>query len=295
MYKKTNYNIMKIYRKYITNGLMPLNEISRKKEWDLQNKVNFIENITKGYYFNPIILEKAINTTYILDGIQRIKTICDYINSIFTINDINFSDLPQGDKEKFLETSVDIVIYKDISINERIYLYKKYNNGNLEDFDCFNLNCVWDDMIITNTILNQSLFKYHFPNIGINSYNVLIKIYMLMNDYTSLTDMDIWNFTHNKNPKIGVNLNESIEALIKSISQLNEVISIDNKFIHEVNNSENLIPMLFMYVYNNLSCINTLEINNKLNNNVEILNNIMNDYNKTNIDIQLKILSDILD
>lgn len=295
MYKRANYTIMKLYRKFITSGISPVDEISRKVGWTLEEKRNFIRNILAGSYVSPIILDKTDNSYTLIDGLERSKAICDYINEIYDVDGLIFSKIDEKRKNEFLGTVLDVVIYKNLSIKEKISLYKSYNKGNLVDFDLFNLSCSWDDMILTNTILSQSLFKYHLPSLEINPFDVLIKIYLLIEDNNNtLTDKEIWDFTHKENPSISKEI--SINKLVKSIALLNEVISIDNLFIREVDNVENMLPILLVYIYKNIDTdnINTILINEKLNNDIDGLNVLMQNFCKADMSLQYQIIGDIL-
>lgn len=295
MYKRANYTIMKLYRKYITSGISPIDEISRKVGWTLEEKRNFIRNVLAGNYVSPIILDKTDNSYTFIDGLERSKAICDYINEIYDVDGLIFSKIDEKIKNEFLGTVLDIIIYKNLPIKEKISLYKSYNKGNLVDFDLFNLSCSWEDMILTNTILSQSLFKYHLPSLEINPFDVLIKMYLLIEDNNNtLTDKEIWDFTHRENPSISKEI--SINKLVKSIALLNEVISIDNLFIREVDNVENMLPILLVYIYKNIDTdnINTILINEKLNNDIEALNMLMQNFCKADMSLQYQIIGDIL-
>lgn len=295
MYKRANYTIMKLYRKVITNGISPVEEISRKVGWKLEEKRNFIRHILAGNYVSPLILDKTDNSYTFIDGLERSKSIADFINEIYDVDGITFSKYPEKQKNEFFSTVLDIVIYKGLSVTEKISLYKAYNKGNLVDFDLFNLSCSWDDMILTNTILSQSLFKYHLPSLEINPFDVLIKIYLLIEDNSNtLTDREIWNFTHKENPSISKDI--AINKLVKSIAILNEVISIDNLFIREVDNVENMLPILLVYIYKNIDTenINTILINEKLNNDINSLNMLMQNFCKADMSLQYQIIGDIL-
>lgn len=295
MYKRANYTIMKLYRKFITSGISSVDEISRKIGWTLEEKRNFIKNVLIGNYVPPIILDKTDNSYTLIDGLERCKAICDYINEIYDVDGLIFSKIDEKKKNEFLGTVLDIVIYKNLSITEKISLYKSYNKGNLVDFDLFNLSCSWDDMILTNTILSQSLFKYHLPSLEINPFDVLIKIYLLIEDNNNtLTDKEIWDFTHRENPSISKEI--SINKLVKSIALLNEVISIDNLFIRKVDNVENMLPILLVYIYKNIDTdnINTILINEKLNNDIDGLNVLMQNFCKADMNLQYQIIGDIL-
>lgn len=296
MYKRANYTIMKLYRKFITSGISSVDEISRKVGWTLEEKRNFVRTALDGNYISPIVLDKTDNSYTFIDGLERSKAICDYINEIYDVDGILFSKIDEKKKNEFLGTVLDIIIYKNLSVKEKIELYKAYNKGNLVAFDLFNLSCCWDDMILTNTILSQSLFKYHLPSLEINPFDVLIKIYLLIEDNNNnLTDKEIWDFTHRENPSISNQI--VINKLIKSIALLNEVISIDNLFIRKVDNVENMLPILLVYIYKNIDTenINTILINEKLNNDVDGLNVLMRNFCKADMSLQYKIIGDILD
>lgn len=296
MYKRANYTIMKLYRKFITSGISSVDEISRKIGWTLEEKRNFVKTALDGKYISPIVLDKTDNSYTFIDGLERSKAICDYINEIYDVDGMLFSKIDEKKKNEFLGTVLDIIIYKNLSVKEKIELYKAYNKGNLVAFDLFNLSCCWDDMILTNTILSQSLFKYHLPSLEINPFDVLIKIYLLIEDNNNnLTDKEIWDFTHRENPSISKQI--VINKLIKSIALLNEVISIDNLFIRKVDNIENMLPILLVYIYKNIDTenINTILINEKLNNDVDGLNILMRNFCKADMSLQYKIIGDILD
>lgn len=297
MYKKANYTIIKLYRKFITNGISKVQEISRKVNWDLDEKRRFLESVLNGAYIQPIILDKTNNEYTLIDGTERCLAISQFIGDMYDVNGVVFSKMEEGDKNTFLNSSVDIVVYKDLSVKERIELYKSYNKGNLEDFDLFNLSCPWDDMIVTNTILSQSLFKNELPSLDINPLDILIKTYILIEDDESKLNINnIKDFM--KKQRKSISKKVSIHKLIKSISLLNEVISIDNLFIRNIDNIENMLPILLVYIYNNIDNgnidINAILINEKLNNDINSLNVLMQNFSKADMSLQYQIMGDII-
>jgi 5-methylcytosine-specific restriction endonuclease McrA len=111
----------------------------RGEVWKDDMKVRLIETILLGYALNPIwvIIKKDKDEELVLDGKQRLTTICDFMNNKFVLTDIISKELQD---EKLVGNLVGKV-YKDFpgNIKSKIRDYEisvnKYGPELLEDHD----------------------------------------------------------------------------------------------------------------------------------------------------------------
>lgn len=72
----------------IDKGLIKFDHYLQREEnqWNRKTKSLFIDTILRGYIINPIIVIKDNKILSIIDGIQRLSTIRDYINNQFALS-----------------------------------------------------------------------------------------------------------------------------------------------------------------------------------------------------------------
>ncbi|MGZ5507441.1 MAG: DUF262 domain-containing protein [Limisphaerales bacterium] len=88
----------------------------RKLVWRLAHKVDFIKTILLGYPFPEIFLSRGkidldtmTSRSSIVDGQQRMNSICEFIDGKFSVEEKNFNELSAPEKESFLKYEIAII------------------------------------------------------------------------------------------------------------------------------------------------------------------------------------------
>jgi len=118
--------------------------IQRKEVWGIVQKSNWILTLIKDVPCEGPLLEEAENDTYLLlDGKQRILTICSFIEDGFALSpkmldkefrgtvlvDKKFSELPEDIQSRILECSIPITIVNPLTDEERDELFYLRNQA----------------------------------------------------------------------------------------------------------------------------------------------------------------------
>lgn len=91
----------------IDKGLIKFDHYLQREEnqWNRKTKSLFIDTILRGYIINPIIVIKDNKILSIIDGIQRLSTIRDYINNQFALSKdmdiLEYYDIDSEQMESF--------------------------------------------------------------------------------------------------------------------------------------------------------------------------------------------------
>lgn len=91
----------------IDKGLIKFDHYLQREEnqWNRKTKSLFIDTILRGYIINPIIVIKDNKILSIIDGIQRLSTIRDYINNQFALSKdmdiLEYYDMDSEQMESF--------------------------------------------------------------------------------------------------------------------------------------------------------------------------------------------------
>jgi len=85
----------------------------RKLVWRVGHKIDFIKTILLGYPFPEIFLsrgkidlESMMSRSSIVDGQQRMSSICEYIDGKFAVDGQTYNQLSASDKESFLKYEI---------------------------------------------------------------------------------------------------------------------------------------------------------------------------------------------
>ena len=170
--------------------------IGSNTPWSNKQKSLFIHSILSGYLINPVCVVKKKNTMfnnfYIIDGKQRISTICNFIGNKFELNefipDIDnislknklFCNLPLKMQKEFLNYNITLYIEEE-NLKENLESYIRYNGGtNLNPIEIFraklgiNINLL-DDIVSHKVFM---LFNLSRKN-PFNYYEMGLYILML--------------------------------------------------------------------------------------------------------------------
>jgi hypothetical protein len=88
----------------------------RKLVWRVAHKVDFIKTILLGYPFPEVFLsrgkidlETMTSRSSVVDGQQRMNSICEYIQGIFPVDGKTYQELSPSEKESFLKYEIAII------------------------------------------------------------------------------------------------------------------------------------------------------------------------------------------
>lgn len=102
-----------------------------------------IETINKGRPLGLIYFVKNSDGTYeLLDGQQRITSICAYLSNDYSINEKNFYNLLDEEKNKILDYKLNVTICKDGTDKEKLEWFETINTGGekLTNQELLNIN-----------------------------------------------------------------------------------------------------------------------------------------------------------
>ena len=90
-------------------GLIKFDHYLQREEnqWNRKTKSLFIDTILRGYIINPIIVIKEGRASAIIDGIQRLSTIRDFINDQFALSK-DMDDITYYDEDENKELTINL-------------------------------------------------------------------------------------------------------------------------------------------------------------------------------------------
>lgn len=128
------------------NGELILSpKYQRNKVWNLNAKSYLIDTILRGYPIPQIFIRQQIDISTrktireVIDGQQRITAIIEYYENLFKIHkshnkefaNLNYSELPDIDKENFLNYNISFEIVK-LKDDSKIYeMFARLNTNNI--------------------------------------------------------------------------------------------------------------------------------------------------------------------
>ena len=125
----------------------------RGEVWKDDMKVRLIETILLGYALNPIwvIIKEDKDEELVLDGKQRLTTICDFMNNEFVLTDIisnelkeligkNYRDFPGNIKSKIRDYEISVNKYGPELLQDKdklmdIYMRLNHSSVQLNKFE----------------------------------------------------------------------------------------------------------------------------------------------------------------
>lgn len=145
---KTTWTIKNLIKEISENNVTFENTVQRTLVWTDEQKSLLIDSILRGYPIPPMYASKdTSNGIYdMLDGKQRSNALYSFINNEFELTDNieavenknneeivikghNFTDLPQEFKDIILDSTIDIIIYDDLTDEEFAEVFRRLNNG----------------------------------------------------------------------------------------------------------------------------------------------------------------------
>lgn len=200
-------------------------KLQRKQgQWSLLQKSELIDSIFRNFPIDSVRAEeltdeKGNKTYYIFDGVQRISTVCSFINNKFALSktlspvtvdgttyDISgkkFKDLEEILQDKITNEEIRIVFFWDLTDDDRRLMFKRQNNGKV-------LTNTQKRTAIESDALSQKVFElasHPFFNKVLTktqikrdiARDIIRETFMLIetnaeNDYTSFRATDIDKF-----------------------------------------------------------------------------------------------------
>lgn len=115
-YRVASREIVELMSRMRQGTLLLKAYFQRNLVWRPAHKRDFIETIIKGYPFpqiflarGPIDVEKMESTQCVVDGLQRLSAIRDFVEGRLTVGGMAFSDLDGKAKEAFLKYEVAVI------------------------------------------------------------------------------------------------------------------------------------------------------------------------------------------
>ncbi len=132
--------VVEVIVKRFEKGQFFIPDYQRDFVWSTDRKCKFIESVMMGlpipYLFG---VQTADGRVEILDGAQRIQTLCQFVNNdlelkkldrLDLINDYFFEELPQEQQNKLLDRSLRMVVLPEtVSKQIRLDMFERINTG----------------------------------------------------------------------------------------------------------------------------------------------------------------------
>lgn len=112
------------------------------EQWTKDQQSCFIDSVMRGIDIPKIIIAENEGTSFVVDGKQRLTTLKKFLKNGMRLsnkvecasedgkyNDNAFDELPEEMQSKIKNTELEVVYYKDCSIDDIKMLFKRYNNG----------------------------------------------------------------------------------------------------------------------------------------------------------------------
>ena len=163
-----DYTIEVLHQKYVNDDLT-IPKFQRKFVWDIKRSSRLIESIMMGLPIPPIFVSTDINNKYlVIDGMQRLKSIFDFISGSFTgggrtnkkrvfrlqgINSKNslslktYDDFNGPDKRKFKNCVIRTIVVQQRDpkndFTSIYHIFQRLNTGGMTLLDQEVRNCVY--------------------------------------------------------------------------------------------------------------------------------------------------------
>lgn len=146
IFETKTYNISE-FTKWQSSGELDLSpKFQRNNVWNDQARSYLIDSILRGLPIPPVFLRQIVDAKInkifreVIDGQQRLRTIIDYYNDVFSIrgpftdkttNGKKYSELPDELKESFLEYEIATQIVKSKSDAVIYDMFARLNTNNV--------------------------------------------------------------------------------------------------------------------------------------------------------------------
>lgn len=253
--------------KNMTAGTIQLTHKLQRKEgqWNNKQKSDLIDSLLRKYPINPTYAIKENSTLYVIDGVQRLSTVRDYINNSFALSkdldpvEVNgiekdiagkkFKKLDEETQEAI--TGAELQIYELIACSEKDVreMFRRQNAGKvlsngqlrvvIESDELSNIICSLAKHPFIQKILTPAQKKKDLDK------DIVREIIMLTEasdeyDFGSFRSKDIDAFIEYYNDNIN---EEKINILKSGLDRLNEAFGDDVKI------KQTSIPMVCYGIY----------------------------------------------
>ena len=112
------------------------------EQWTKDQQSCFIDSVMRGIDIPKIIIAENEGTSFVVDGKQRLTTLKKFLKNKMRLsnkvecaseegkyNGNAFDELPEEMQSKIKNTELEVVYYKNCSIDDIKMLFKRYNNG----------------------------------------------------------------------------------------------------------------------------------------------------------------------
>ena len=237
----------------------------REGAWNKFQQSLLIHSLLKGYPTNPVYLISENDKQYVIDGVQRLSTISDYINDKFSsskglepieidgntydISGKKYSKLEQPVKDEIMSAqiqAIEISNYDDKDVRE---MFSRLNGGKALNSSQQLTPYMGEDMYdaVSNILSHPFFEKVLSPTQLINSIDLAIAIETLMLSEAS-KDYDFGSFSKADKKKFIMYYNDNVDfdkvTLIKQ--GLNKL---DAAFDNKVNMPKTSISFIIYFCY----------------------------------------------
>lgn len=269
--KQKTRTFQSIYKDVETGKCRFDHKLQRKQnQWSLLQKSELIDSIFRNFPIDSIRAEeltdeKGKKTYYILDGVQRISTVCDFINNkfalsktlepvivdgeIYEVNGKKFKNLEAPLQDKIKNDEIYIIFFWDMDDDDRRLMFKRQNNGkpltNTQKRTAIESDTMSQEVF---ELASHPFFEKVLTKTQIKrdiSRDIIRETFMLIetnaeNDYTSFRATDIDKFVCQYNNGLD---EEKIAFLKNVLDKLNEA------FEEKIKIAYTSLPMIFYAGY----------------------------------------------
>ena len=207
----------------------------RGEVWKDDMKVRLIETILLGYALNPIwvIIKEDKDEELVLDGKQRLTTICDFMNNEFVLTDIisnelkeligkNYRDFPGNIKSKIRDYEISVNKYGPELLQDKdklmdIYMRLNHSSVQLNKFEL--MKPIYD---VFYTSLNEYKDDFFKSPIYLTAKSERGNIESFMIQLLALTEPELPSFSSLTNLSdrwIAANLGLTVCSVEKALSE----------------------------------------------------------------------------
>lgn len=260
--------------KQLDNGNISLSHKFQRKEgqWNKQTKSELIDSLLREYPINPTYGVKDGNVISLIDGVQRISTVRDYITDAFALSktlepviiNVNtddnvvhqeviiagkkFSQLDESIQEILLASELQIYTITDYTEKDIREMFRRQNAG--KALNSTQLRTVVESDEMSDLIFSLTTHQF-FTKVLTEAQrrkdlekDILVETLMLMetnkeNDYTSFKSKDINTFITMYQENINY---EEIELLKSALNKLDESFE-------EIKVKQLSVPMIIFGMY----------------------------------------------
>lgn len=245
--------------KDIESGKIMLTHKLQRKEgqWNNRQKSELIDSLLRNYPINPTYGVKESAKVGIIDGVQRLSTIRDYIDNVFaltktlekvTINDTEydiagkkFKKLDEIVQEELLKSELQLYELIECTDKEVREMFARQNSG--KPLSNTNKRSVLENEKVSEAITSLASHKFFGKIVtktqskGDVEKDIILQVLMVTSDY------ELTSFRNNDLNKFVVWLNDNLDVLL--IKQLKESLDkLDSAFSDFVKIKKLVAPLM---------------------------------------------------